>query len=105
VSTQTVTPDLAPSFGLKEPKGALVSEVATGSPAAAAGMKRGDVVIAFNGKEVKSVLDLPKSVAETPIGKVVPVRVIRDKKEMTLRVKVEELKEPAQQPSRRRPRS
>lgn len=106
VSTQTVTPDLAPSFGLKEPKGALVSEVATGSPAAAAGMKRGDVVIAFNGKEIKNVLDLPKAVAETPIGKVVPVRVIRDKKEMTLRVKVEELKEqPAQQPSRRRPRS
>ena len=106
VSTQTITPDLAPAFGLKEPKGALVSDVAAGGPAAAAGMKRGDVIVAFNGKEVKNVFDLPKSVAEAPIGKVSPVTIIRDKKEMTLRVKIEELKEqPAQQPSRKRPRS
>jgi len=106
VSTQTVTPELAPSFGLKEPKGALVSEVASGGPAAAAGMKPGDVVIAFNGKDVKNVFDLPKWVAEAPIGKVAPATIIRDKKEMTLRVKVEELKEqPVQRPSRKRPRS
>jgi serine protease Do len=106
VSTQTVTPELAPSFGLKEPKGALVSEVAADGPAAAAGVKRGDVIVAFDGKEIKNVFDLPKWVADAPIGKVTPVTVIRDKKEMILRVKVAELKEqPAQQPSRKRPRS
>jgi serine protease Do len=105
VSTQTVTSDLAPAFGLKEPKGALVSEVAPDGPAAAAGMKRGDVIVAFNGKEVENIFDLPKWVAGAPIGKVTPVTIVRDKKEMTLRVKVAELKEqPVQQPSRKRPR-
>jgi serine protease Do len=69
-------------------------------------MKPGDVIIAFNGKDVKNVFDLPKWVAEAPIGKVAPATIIRDRKEMTLRVKVEELKEqPAQRPSRKRPRS
>ncbi|HPC74537.1 MAG TPA: Do family serine endopeptidase [Syntrophales bacterium] len=105
VSTQTVTSDLASALGLKEPKGALVSDVTTGGPAAAAGMKRGDVILAFNGKEIKTVFDLPRWVADAPIGKAAPVRIVRDKKEITLRVTVAELKEePGQQPSRRRPR-
>jgi serine protease Do len=106
VSTQTVTSDLASALGLKEPKGALVSDVTAGGPAAAAGIKRGDVILTFNGKEIKTVFDLPRWVADAPIGKVAPVRIVRDKKEITLRVTVAELKEePAQQPSRKRPRS
>ncbi len=106
VATQSVTPDLASALGLKEAKGALVSEVAPGGPAAEAGIRRGDVITAFNGKEVKTVLDLPRWVADAPIGRVAPVTVVRDRKEIQLRVKVAELKEqPAPQPSRRRPRS
>ncbi|GAB4407289.1 MAG: DegQ family serine endoprotease [Thermodesulfovibrionales bacterium] len=93
VSIQSVTPEIAQSFGLKEPKGALVGDVVNGSPAEKAGIKRGDVIIAFAGKDIKQMSDLPRLVAETQVGKTVDIRVIRDGKEIDLKITVAELTE------------
>jgi serine protease Do len=90
---QTVTPELAQSFGMKEAKGALVSEVIKNGPAEKGGMKTGDIIISFDGKTVTTSNDLPRLVAETPAGKTADVVVVRDKKEVHLSVKVEELNE------------
>lgn len=93
VSIQTVTPEIAKAFGLKEAKGALIGDVITGGPADSAGMRRGDIITEFNGKIVKDIQDLPQIVAETQVGQEVDIKIIRDGKEMTLKVKVEEMKE------------
>lgn len=90
VSIQGVTPDLAKNFGLSDAKGALVSEVLPGSPAAKAGIKSGDVIVDFDGKEVEDQTALRNIVAQTPVGKNVKVRVVRDKKTKTLRVNIGE---------------
>ena len=68
VVVQTVTPDLAQSFGLEEGHGALVADVAPGGPADKAGLQRGDIIIQFNDKPILEMSDLPMLVAETPIG-------------------------------------
>jgi serine protease Do len=86
---QTVTPELAQSFGMKEAKGALVSEVFKNGPAEKGGVKAGDIIISFDGKTVKNSNDLPRLVAETPVGKTVDVVVVREKKEVHLSIKVE----------------
>ncbi len=93
VSVQSVTSEMAQSFGLKEPKGALVGDVVSGSPAEKAGIRRGDVIIAFDGKDIKQMSDLPRMVAETPVGKTVDIKVIRDGKEVDLKITVAELTE------------
>ncbi|GLI38789.1 DegQ family serine endoprotease [Geobacter hydrogenophilus] len=93
VTIQTVTPDLAASFGLKEAKGALVSDVMEGGPAAKGGIRRGDIILSFDGKNVKDSMELPRIVAETPVGKEVDVTVLREGKEVHCRVRVEELTE------------
>src|SRR3990172_4224191 len=84
VTIQEVTPDMAASFGLKKPMGALVSAVAEGDPAAEGGIKAGDVIIEFNGKPINEMNDLPRTVAATPPGKKVSVKVMRDGKETEL---------------------
>ncbi len=91
VSVQTMTPEIAQALGLKEPQGVLVGEVVPGGPASAAGIKRGDVIVSFDGKEIKKVADLPLLVAETPAGKKIDVKVIRDSKELPLTVTVAEM--------------
>ena len=91
VQIQDVTPELAASLGLGTAKGALVSDVIKGGPAEKGGVKRGDVVVSFNGKEIKDSHALPSVVASTPAGKEVPISVIRDGKETSLRVKIERL--------------
>ena len=93
VSIQTVTPEMAKSFGLKEPRGALIAEVAAGGPADKSGIKRGDIIASYNGKDVKSANDLPRMVAETPVGTEVSITVFRNGKEVPLKIKVEELTE------------
>ncbi len=90
VTIQTVTPELAQSFGMKEAKGALVGDVVSGGPAEKSGIKTGDIIVSFDGRNIKSSNDLPRIVAETPVGKTVDVTVIRDKKEVHLSLKVEE---------------
>jgi serine protease Do len=88
VSVQAVTPELAKSLNLKDRKGALVAGVTKGSPAEAAGLKPGDVITGFDGKEIAEVQNLPPLVAAASIGKDVPVTILRDGKEQTLQVKV-----------------
>jgi serine protease Do len=93
VSVQTITPEIAKSFGLKNTNGALVGEVIPGGPADSAGIKRGDVITSFDGREIKKMSDLPFIVAETPVGKTVQVKAMRDSGEMTFNVKVAEMSE------------
>jgi serine protease Do len=91
VRIQKVTPELAEKFGLAEAKGALVSEVTQGGPADDAGIVRGDVIVAFDGREIKTMPDLPYIVGVTPVGKTVKVEIIRKGKKKTLEVKVGEM--------------
>ena len=93
VEIQEVTPDLAQSFGLAKPEGALVASIDKDGPAAKSGLERGDVVLKFDGKDVHDEHELPVLVADTPINKKVPVEVVRNGKHENLEVTVGELKE------------
>lgn len=93
VSIQSVTKELAASFGLSAEKGALVSEVVPGSPAEKGGIKPGDIILAFDGKEIKEVNDLSRIVAATTTGKTVVIRVVRDGKEEPLTLKIDKMKD------------
>jgi serine protease Do len=84
VSIQPVTEELARSFGMKMARGALVSDVMAGGPAERAGMKQGDVITGFDGKEIKDPRQLQLVVAETPVGKRVAVEVFRDGRTLKL---------------------
>ena len=86
VTIQPVTEDLAQSFGLKNSRGALVSDIMAGSPAEKAGIKQGDVIVRFGGKEVKDSRQLQMVVGDTPAGQKVPVDILRDGKPQTLTV-------------------
>ncbi len=86
VSIQPVTDDLAEGLDLKETKGALVSEVINGSPAAAAGLKQGDVILGYAGKPVKELRDLTRAVAGSPIGRTQALVVWRQGHEVSLTI-------------------
>jgi len=91
VAIQEITPALAKSFKLPEQrKGVLISDVNENGPSYEAGIKRGDVVIAFNGKDVQSVSQLRNLVARTIVGKDAQVKILRDGREQTVNVKVAE---------------
>jgi serine protease Do len=93
VEIQTITPAIAKSLGLNpdEPQGALVAAVMPDSPAAKSGLKSGDVITAANGQPIKTVHDLPRLVASTPIGQKVTLDVRRNGKETQLTATVSEL--------------
>ncbi len=93
VEIQEVTPDLAQSFGLGKPEGALVASVEKDGPAAAAGIERGDVITKFDGKTVHDEHELPVLVADTAIHKKVDVELVRNGKPKTVQVTIGELKE------------
>ena len=93
VSIQPLTPDLTQGMGLTSDKGALVSSVQDNSPAAAAGIKSGDVVMRFGDHAIESPKDLSRAVADTVSGATVPVKVWRDGSEQTVEVKIAEMKE------------
>jgi serine protease Do len=93
VTIQPVTADLAKSFHLPQATGALVSAVAPDSPAQKAGVKQGDVIVAYNGRKVARSDDLPRVVAETPVGHEATLEVLRDGKPVTLRAQVARLQE------------
>ncbi len=99
VSIQPVTPDIAESLGLKDPTGALVGRINEGGPAEQAGIKGGDVILKFNGQDLKDVKSLQRIVAETPIGKSVPVALWRDGKNVSVQASVGELPDEIQQAS------
>jgi serine protease Do len=89
VSIDEVTPQLASQIGLDRPRGAVVSVVRPNSPASNSGVQANDVIVEFNRKPVNSVRDLTRAVAETPVGSTAPMVVIRDKKRVTLMVKLD----------------
>jgi serine protease Do len=93
VLIQKVTPEIAESLGMDKSNGALVANVTKDGPADKAGVKVGDVIIEFDGKEVKDSSDLPIIVARTPVDRRARMKVLRDKKEITLTVSVGELKD------------
>jgi serine protease Do len=93
VSIQEVTPALAKSFNLKETKGALVAQVVSGSPAEKAGIEQGDVIVEFDGKEVKDSKELPRIVASTPVGETVTLKLLRNGKVVDRQVKIGEMEE------------
>jgi serine protease Do len=86
VRIQEVTEEIAQSLGLTKTYGALVQGLTPDSPALSGGVKEGDIIIEFNGKEVESVQTLPKLVAEANIGEQSTVVVWRDEKEVLLNV-------------------
>ncbi len=90
---QKVTPDIAESLGLDKSRGALVASVSKDGPAERAGVKVGDVIIEFDGKEIRDSNDLPIIVARTPVDRKARLKVLRDKKEVMLTVAVGELKD------------
>ena len=93
VLIQKVTPELAESLGMEKSQGALVANVSKDGPADKSGVKVGDVIVEFDGKEIKDSGDLPIIVARTPVDKKVRMKVLRDKKDLTLNVAVGELKD------------
>jgi len=83
VRIQQVTDEIADSLKINPPRGALVAGVDERGPAKPAGIEPGDVIVKFDGKDIKEMRDLPRVVADTPVGKQTPVVVIRKGKEET----------------------
>ncbi|MBE0426277.1 MAG: DegQ family serine endoprotease [Nitrospirae bacterium] len=99
VTVQGITPELAMQFDLKEEKGALVSDVLESSPAEKAGIKRGDVIIEYEGKRIEESYQLRNMVANTTPGKEVGVIIIRDNVKQTKKVVIGELPSDTQKAS------
>ncbi|WP_428409910.1 DegQ family serine endoprotease [Hyphococcus sp.] len=89
VSIDDLTPELASSMNLRAPKGAIVTVVRPNSPAADAGLEPNDVILQFNRRQIESVRDLTRAVADTPIGTTVPMEVLRDGRRLTVQVRVD----------------
>lgn len=88
VMIQDVTRELAESFGMPNPEGALVAKVIPGSPAGQAGIRVGDIILDFNDSDIDMSTDLPPVVGTTKVGESVPVRILRAGKEKVLTVKI-----------------
>ena len=91
VLIQEISKEIADSLGMKSVKGALVSSATEGGPAQKAGVKTGDVILKFNGIDIDTMKELPKVVAGTPVGKSVPLVILRKGKTITLNVVLGEL--------------
>jgi serine protease Do len=91
VLIQDVTRDLAESFGMNKPRGALVAKVLPNSPAAQTGFKVGDIITEFDGKQIEHSSDLPPMVGISKVGSSFLAKVIRGGKEVTLNVVIAEL--------------
>jgi serine protease Do len=90
VSIQPLTGELAKSFGAKDTKGVLVSDVVAESPAAKAGLKPGDIVTEFDGKKTESPGDLQRAVGLTNPGSEAKLKVWRDQGERSVTIKIGE---------------
>ncbi len=93
VRIQAVTPELAEGLGLDKARGALVAEVTPGGPAEKAGIKGQDVILKFDGKDVRDSRALPRAIADSEIGKTASVEVWRDRQSVTLNVTLERLED------------
>jgi serine protease Do len=91
VSVQDLTHDLAKTMGIEETRGALVTEVHRASPAEKAGLKQGDVVVAYNGKKIRDASQLRNEAAASPIGREVTVTVLREGKKREVALRIESL--------------
>lgn len=91
VAIQEVTPDLAASFGLSKPAGALVSSVDKGGPAERAGLRSGDVILKFNGQAIERSAELPPLVSAQPPGSRAELQVWRDGKAQSIKLELGEL--------------
>jgi len=91
VLIQDVTLDLAESFGMQQPRGALVAKVLPDSPAQAAGMQVGDVIVGFDDRDVTNSANLPPIVGSSEVGVAIPVDIIRDGRKQRIDVKLGEL--------------
>ena len=96
VMVQKITTELAGTFKLSDTHGALVSDVIPNGPASRSGLKRGDIIVKFNGKEILSVENLPKQVAGVEPGKSVKVEIIRDGNKKSLDVTLDKMQEEKQ---------
>jgi serine protease Do len=90
VSIQALTPELAKSFGAKDPKGVLVSDVVPDSPAAKAGIKAGDIILELDGKKLEAPGDLQRGVGLTNPGADAKLKIWREQAEKTVTVKIGE---------------
>ena len=99
VQIQQITPEIASSLGLKSERGALVSDVTPNSPAARAGLKQGDVIVKFNGKDLDKLHDLPRLVADTPVNSSVDITVWRNGQNERLQANVGQMPNDKQQAS------
>jgi serine protease Do len=99
VRIQQVTDEIADSLNIKPARGALIAGIDEKGPAKPAGIEAGDVVVKFDGRDIKEMRDLPKIVAETPVGKDVDVVIIRKGKEENKTVKLGRLDETEKQAS------
>jgi serine protease Do len=97
VQVQDLTADLAKQFGIDKAKGALVSQVFDKTAAANAGLKPGDLILRFNATEIKQMRDLPFVVARAPIGVPVEMQILRDGKERTLKVTLDQMQDEGQE--------
>ena len=95
------TTERAKGFGLKESEGALVGDVMENSPAEKVDLRRGDIIISFDGKKIKDMDTLPKLVGSTEIGKKVKIAIIRDGKTIEKEIVIGELKDESMQISRK----
>jgi serine protease Do len=93
VSIQEMTPALAQGLGLEGGKGALVAQVTEGSPAARAGLQQGDLIVELDGRAVTRTEDLPRLVADLPVGRQVPIKLLREGKTLTLTATIARLEE------------
>ncbi|RLA07372.1 MAG: serine peptidase, partial [Gammaproteobacteria bacterium] len=91
VLIQEVSLPLAESFGMDAPQGALVAQVQKDSPADKAGIIAGDIILKFNGKEIKKSSSLPPIVGQHPVNQYAPVVIIRNGKTKIIRIKIEQL--------------
>ncbi len=91
VRIQELTPEIAKSLGLKNEEGVLISMVNPGEPAEKGGLKSGDVILEFNGKKIKDVKALQRTVAESAVESKAKVKIWRNKKERSFTVKLGEL--------------
>lgn len=92
VEMQSITPDMEDALGLTSTNGVVVADVVEGGPAAKAGLKSGDVIVAFGNQPIKSGHELALAVANTPPGQSVDAKILRDSKPQTIAVKIEPLK-------------
>ncbi|MGH7302230.1 MAG: S1C family serine protease, partial [Candidatus Rokuibacteriota bacterium] len=104
IATEPLTAELAQSFGLREPRGAVVARVYPGGPAAAAGLEKNDVVVTFEGVPVEDYRQLQRLSSDAEVGKTVKLEILRKRERRTIQLKVAEAPDRVT-PDRPQPRS